>query len=53
MNTEDKDTVIRNGIWFAGRRHLADGFTDISSYILCTVYYHWRHIILKCHDMDR
>lgn len=30
INGEDKETVIRNGIWFGRKGHRADDFTEIS-----------------------
>lgn len=40
MKTENKENVIKNSIWFGGRHHRVDGFTEISPDTLCIVFYH-------------
>lgn len=50
---EEKDQMIKQGIWFRGRRHRTDNFVEI---ILDTVYStccHWGHITLQCPNRDR
>lgn len=37
MNTEYKDTFLKNDIWFSGKRQRADGFIEISLDTLCAV----------------
>lgn len=38
MNANDKYRVVKKGIWFEGRCHLAYSFTEISPDIRCSVY---------------
>lgn len=41
MNVEDKESIIKNGIWFSGKCHSGDGFTEISSDTICAVCCDW------------
>lgn len=40
MIAKDNNKVIRSSVWFSGKHHRADGFTDISPDMLYAVCYH-------------
>lgn len=52
-NQEDKDQIIKYGIWFGGRRHRADNFVEISPNTVCSTSCHWCYITLQCPNVVR
>lgn len=53
MSVEDKETVIKRGLWFGRRLYQADGYTEITPDTLCAVFCHWVYITLQYLDMYR
>lgn len=43
IKVNDKDVVIRSGIWFSEKRHRADAFIEICRDTLCSVCSYWGH----------
>lgn len=50
-NVEDWETITKNDIWFVGKYHRTDLFTEISPDTVCTSCCHWGYITLQCPNM--
>lgn len=50
---EEKNRIIRHGIWFGGEVHRADNLVEISSDTLCSICCNLGYITLLCPNVNR
>lgn len=40
MRIENRDSILKNGIWFGGKGHCTNGYIEIYPDTLCAICYH-------------
>lgn len=51
-SVEDRNSILKNGIWFGGKGLPANGLSEISRDTLYVVCCYWGHITLQFPNMD-
>lgn len=52
-NTDNKDKLLKNELWFGFKQYLVNNFLDISSETLCPMCCYWVQLTINFPNVDK